>query len=190
MWLDCAVGSLGAAAVLAVVLSPVLDSALTGSLSLATVVAVAYPMFDLLLVAAVAGIAALRGMRMGRRWAAARGARGFFGADVFYPVLVIAETNPAGSAGRWLLAGGPGPPWVGGGGPGERPPGSPAGGASGPRGGAGGGGAGGPAAGPGGGVLRGGRPPRPPGWGPGGGGGGGGGGRSRGCQIVCVSGPS
>src|SRR5674476_1553611 len=65
VWLDCAVGSLGAASVLAVVLSPVLDSTLTGSLSLDTVVAVAYPMFDLLLVAAVAGIAALPGLRMG-----------------------------------------------------------------------------------------------------------------------------
>lgn len=38
VWLDSVVGSLGAAAVLAALLSPVLDSALTGSLSLATVV--------------------------------------------------------------------------------------------------------------------------------------------------------
>jgi diguanylate cyclase len=67
VWLDCTVGSLGAASVLAVLLSPVLGSALTGSLSLANVVAVAYPMSDLLLVAAVAGIASLRGTRMGSR---------------------------------------------------------------------------------------------------------------------------
>ena len=59
VWLDCAVGSLGAASVLAVLLSPVLDSAVEGGLTLATVVSVAYPMFDLLLVAAVTGIAAL-----------------------------------------------------------------------------------------------------------------------------------
>src|SRR5680860_1583961 len=39
VWLDCAVGSLGAAAVLVVVLDPVLTSALTGSWSLATAVA-------------------------------------------------------------------------------------------------------------------------------------------------------
>ena len=65
VWLDCAVGSLGAASVLAVLLSPVLASALKGSPSLATVVAVAYPMFDLLLVAAVTGIVALRGVRVG-----------------------------------------------------------------------------------------------------------------------------
>lgn len=59
VWLDCAVGSLGAAAVLAILLSPVLSSALTGSSWLATVTAVAYPLFDLLLVAVVAGIAVL-----------------------------------------------------------------------------------------------------------------------------------
>ncbi|HEX2810860.1 MAG TPA: hypothetical protein VHN80_32240 [Kineosporiaceae bacterium] len=54
VWLDSAVGSLGAAAVLAVLLGPVLASALSGgSLSLATVISVVYPMGDLLLVAAV-----------------------------------------------------------------------------------------------------------------------------------------
>src|SRR5450756_194179 len=85
VWLDCAVGSLGAASVLAVVLSPVRDSATAGPQSLATVVAVAYPMFDLLLVAAVAGIAALRGMRMGRRWGLlAVGLLIFATADVVY----------------------------------------------------------------------------------------------------------
>ena len=66
VWLDCAVGSLGAAAVLAVVLHPVLDSATAGPLSLASAAAVAPPVFDLVLVAAVAGIAALRGFA----WAA------------------------------------------------------------------------------------------------------------------------
>ncbi len=66
-WWDCAVGSFGVAAVLAVVLSPVLDSTLTGS-SPFTLVAAAYPMFDLLIVAVVAGLAALRGVRMGSRW--------------------------------------------------------------------------------------------------------------------------
>ncbi|MBA2445121.1 MAG: hypothetical protein H0V49_07305, partial [Nocardioidaceae bacterium] len=50
VWLDSALGSLGAAAMLAVPLSPVLRSAVEGSPSLATVVAVAYPMSDLLLV--------------------------------------------------------------------------------------------------------------------------------------------
>jgi len=68
VWLDCAVGSLGAAAVLAVVLRPALASDTAGSWSLVTTVSVAEPVLDLMLVAAVAGIAALRGVRMGSRW--------------------------------------------------------------------------------------------------------------------------
>ncbi|MEO8108272.1 MAG: EAL domain-containing protein, partial [Actinomycetes bacterium] len=67
-WWDCAVASLGAAAVVAVVLRPVLDARLEGSPSLATFVALAFPFFDFLLVAAVAGIAALGGVSLGRRW--------------------------------------------------------------------------------------------------------------------------
>jgi diguanylate cyclase len=67
VWLDCAVGSVGAAAVLAVLLSPVVDSAMSESLALATVVAVAYPMFDLLLAAALIGVVALGGARRGGR---------------------------------------------------------------------------------------------------------------------------
>jgi diguanylate cyclase (GGDEF)-like protein len=66
--LDCAVGSLGAASLLAVVLSPVLAAALVGSTPLATVVAVARPMCDLLVMAAVAGTAALGARGMGSRW--------------------------------------------------------------------------------------------------------------------------
>ncbi|MBC7559248.1 MAG: EAL domain-containing protein [Dermatophilaceae bacterium] len=68
VWLDCLVGSLGAASVLAVLLSPVLASAVTGRPSLATVVAIAYPLLDLLLVAAVTGIVALGSIREGSRW--------------------------------------------------------------------------------------------------------------------------
>jgi diguanylate cyclase len=98
VWLDCAVGSLGAASVLAVVLSPVRDSATAGPQSLATVVAVAYPMFDLLLVAAVAGIAALRGMRMGRRWGLlAVGLLIFATADVVYALQRTTDTYVVGT---------------------------------------------------------------------------------------------
>jgi|SRR5665647_415355 len=98
VWLDCAVGSLGAASVLAVILSPVLASALTGSLSLATAVAVAYPMTDVLLVATVAGIAALRGMRMGRRWAVlVVGLITSAAADVVYALQVTADTYVVGT---------------------------------------------------------------------------------------------
>ncbi|TFB97126.1 bifunctional diguanylate cyclase/phosphodiesterase [Cryobacterium sp. HLT2-28] len=67
VWLDCAVGSLGAAAVLAVVLNPVMASALAGSWSLATAVAVAYPLMDMFLMAAVTGIVVVRGFRGGDR---------------------------------------------------------------------------------------------------------------------------
>jgi diguanylate cyclase len=99
VWLDAAVGSLGAAAVLAVLLSPVLASAVTGSsLSLATVVAVAYPMLDLMLVAAVAGIAALRGVRVDQRWALLiMGLLAYAAADVVYALQATAGTYVVGT---------------------------------------------------------------------------------------------
>jgi diguanylate cyclase len=83
VWLDSVVGSLGAASVLAVMLSPVLDSALKGSRSMGHVLDFAYPMLDLLLIVTVAGIAALRGVRMGGRWGLlAVGLLAFAGADI------------------------------------------------------------------------------------------------------------
>ncbi|WP_166785586.1 putative bifunctional diguanylate cyclase/phosphodiesterase [Cryobacterium cryoconiti] len=68
VFLDSAVGSLGAAAVLAVVLSPVFDSVAANPLSLGSVIAAAYPLLDLLLVAAIAGIVASHGRDGGHRW--------------------------------------------------------------------------------------------------------------------------
>jgi diguanylate cyclase (GGDEF)-like protein len=103
VWLDCAVGSLGAATVLAVVLSPVLVSAQAGPPSLGAALAVAFPMLDLLLVAAVAGLAALGGRRMGSRWPVlVVGLMAFAGAD-----MVIALERNAGTfvAGTSLDAG-------------------------------------------------------------------------------------
>ena len=98
VWLDSAVGSLGAASVLAVVLSPVLASALTGAVSLATAVAVAYPMADLLLVAAIAGVVALQGVRMGRQWGfLVAGLVVFTAADVIYALQVTANTYVVGT---------------------------------------------------------------------------------------------
>jgi len=98
VWLDAAVGSLGAAAVLAVVLRPVLDSATAGPQSLATAVAVAYPMLDLMLVATIAGIAALRGVRVGQRWALLiAGLLAFTAADVVYGLQVTAGTYVVGT---------------------------------------------------------------------------------------------
>jgi diguanylate cyclase (GGDEF)-like protein len=98
VWLDSAVGSLGAAAVLAVLLSPVLASALTGPPSLATVMAAAYPMFDMVLVAAVAGIVALGGMRLGSRWPLlVVGLIVFAALDVVYALQVTAGTYVVGT---------------------------------------------------------------------------------------------
>ncbi len=89
LWWDCAVGSLGAVTVLTVVLRPVLDSAATGPRSWATAVALVPPMFDLLLVAAVAGVAALPGVHMGSRWTPLiAGLLVFAAADVAYALQV------------------------------------------------------------------------------------------------------
>ena len=97
VWMDCAVGSLGAAAVLAVVLHPILNSATAGPFSLATAVAVAPPMFDLVLAAAIFGIAAL-GVRMGSRWAVLAGGLLVFAAtDVVYGLEVTAGTYVQGT---------------------------------------------------------------------------------------------
>jgi diguanylate cyclase (GGDEF)-like protein len=98
VWLDSVVGSLGAASVLAVLLSPVLDSSLRGSPSTGIVLNVAYPMLDLLLVATVAGIAALQGVRMGSRWGLlAVGLLVFAGADIVGALQRIAESYVTGT---------------------------------------------------------------------------------------------
>jgi diguanylate cyclase len=103
VWLDSVVGSLGAASVLAVLLSPVLSAAMKGSSWLDIVVAVAYPMLDMLLVASVAGIAALRGVRMGSRWGLlVVGLMSFTGADI---VLALQRTQGTFVAGTGLDAG-------------------------------------------------------------------------------------
>ncbi|TFD45760.1 bifunctional diguanylate cyclase/phosphodiesterase [Cryobacterium sp. TMT1-2-1] len=88
--LDGAVGSLGAAAVLAVLLGPILVSAAAGPSALAVAVAVAYPLFDLLLVAAVVGIAATHGLDIGRRWGLlVLGLFVYAAADVAYALLEL-----------------------------------------------------------------------------------------------------
>jgi diguanylate cyclase len=98
VWLDAAVGSLGAAAVLAVLLSPVLASALAGSFSTATAVAVAYPMLDLLFIATVTGLIAVRGVRGGDRLALLMvGLMLYAVADVIYALQVTAKTYVIGS---------------------------------------------------------------------------------------------
>jgi diguanylate cyclase len=97
-WLDCAVGSLGAASVLAVLLTPVLTSAPWASHFVASVFAVTYAMLDLLLVAAVTGIAALRGVRGGDRWGLlVSGLMIFAAADVIWALQVEADTLQIGT---------------------------------------------------------------------------------------------
>jgi len=98
VWWDCVLGSLGAGAVMAVVLRPVLDSATVGSLSLVTAVAVVFPMSDLVLVAAVAGIAALQGVHLGNRWTVlAAGLLVFAATDVVYALRVASHVFVAGT---------------------------------------------------------------------------------------------
>ena len=98
VWLDCAVGALGAASVLAVLLGPVLASASVGHNALATAVAVGDPLFDLLLVAAIAGIAALGDVRTGSRWGLlAAGLLTFAAADVIYGLRASAEVYVVGT---------------------------------------------------------------------------------------------
>jgi len=99
VWLDCVVGSMGAASVLAVVLNPVLASAMAEPPSLGTVVAVAYPMLDLLLVAALTGLVALRGVHGGnnRTWLLIAGLLFYTAADVIYALRVTSDTYVVGT---------------------------------------------------------------------------------------------
>jgi diguanylate cyclase (GGDEF)-like protein len=98
VWLDAVVGWLGVAAVLAVVLDPLLAPAFTGPQSLTSVTRAAYPLCDMLLVAAVTGIAALRDVRMGGRWALlVAGLLVFATADVAFSVQTASGTYVSGT---------------------------------------------------------------------------------------------
>ncbi len=98
MWLDSLVGGLGAAAGLAVLLSPVLEAALDeGSRSLGSVVSLAYPLADLLLVAAVTGTAALRGVAGRRTLFLIAGLLVFAVSDVVYALRLTAGTYEVGT---------------------------------------------------------------------------------------------
>ncbi|MGY4858708.1 putative bifunctional diguanylate cyclase/phosphodiesterase [Cryobacterium sp. AP23] len=96
--LDSAVGALSSAAVLAVLLSPVVSSAMDGPLSLATVFAVAYPLFDMVLVGAIVGIAATRGLDAGRLWPVlVVGLMVFTTADIVYALRLATDTYIVGT---------------------------------------------------------------------------------------------
>ena len=96
IWFDSALGALGAMAVLAVLLGPVIERA--GGSPLAVVVAVAYPLFDLLLVATVVGIVALLGLRGQQRWLPVlAGLVLFAAANVIYAFRVSSDTYTVGT---------------------------------------------------------------------------------------------
>ena len=96
VWLDSALGGLGAATGLAVLLGPVLQGA-SGS-PLAVGVAVAYPLIDLLLVATVVGVAAACGLRPGRSWLwLMTGLLLFAAADVVYALRVVHDSYALGT---------------------------------------------------------------------------------------------
>jgi signal transduction histidine kinase len=85
---DGAVASLGAAAVLAVILGPVFTDATTGAAPLNGAIAALYPLFDLLLITVVVAISASPALRIGPRWQfLVLGFLLFAGADIAYALL-------------------------------------------------------------------------------------------------------
>ena len=69
VWWDSMMGALGTAAVMAVVIDPIIGGVATGAFTGDTAVRLAYPVFDLMLVACVAGIAGLVRLSGDDRWA-------------------------------------------------------------------------------------------------------------------------
>ena len=96
VWLDSLLGGLAAAAVLAVLLDRVFAQAAGSPLEVA--VTLAYPMFDLLLVAAVVGIAALQGLQVQRHWVPLLAGLGLFAtADVMFALRVSTDSYAVGT---------------------------------------------------------------------------------------------
>jgi hypothetical protein len=86
--LETAVATVGASAVLAVVLDPTIRAALAGGSTVDSGIALAYPLFDLILLAVVAGIASVPTIQLGRRWwSLITGLAIFAVADVSYALL-------------------------------------------------------------------------------------------------------
>jgi diguanylate cyclase (GGDEF)-like protein len=96
VWFDSLIGGLAAAAVLAVVLSQVFAQAAGSPLEVA--VTLAYPLFDLLLVAAVVGIAALHGLRVQRHWLPLVAGLGVLAAaDIIFALRVSTDSYTVGT---------------------------------------------------------------------------------------------
>lgn len=95
---DGAVASLGAAAVLAVVLAPVFSDATRDTTVVDGAIAALYPLFDLLLVTAVVAITASPALRLGPRWPfLVAGFLLFAGADIAYALLIHHGAYTAGT---------------------------------------------------------------------------------------------
>ena len=97
LWLDGALGAAGAATALAAALSPVL-AATQGDLA-TVLVGATYTSADLLLVAMIAGLLAVRGVRGGSGWLWMAGGLALFcAADVMYALRVTAGTYEVGTS--------------------------------------------------------------------------------------------
>ncbi len=96
--LETAVATVGASAVLAVVVGPVISDALAGDTVLDSTISLAYPLFDLILIAVIAGFASVPTMTIGRRWWALITGLGIFAAaDIAYALLESSGTYLAGT---------------------------------------------------------------------------------------------
>jgi signal transduction histidine kinase len=96
--LETAVATAGVSALLAVVLAPVFATALDSGTLLASAVAFAYPLFDLILIAVIAGIVSVPTERVGRRWWAVIIGLGLWvTGDITYALLENADAYLAGT---------------------------------------------------------------------------------------------
>lgn len=66
--LDSLVGTLAAASVISIILTPVLSAAALGPMTLESAIAIAYPLLDIAIIALIAGILASQGLDLGPRW--------------------------------------------------------------------------------------------------------------------------
>ncbi len=66
--LDCLVGAVAAASLMAMILAPVMSAGVGDGTTFGMVVVVVYPLLDLLLITAVGGLLASRGLDLGPRW--------------------------------------------------------------------------------------------------------------------------
>lgn len=96
--LETAVATLGASAVLAVALGPLISDAVVSGTVLESAIALAYPLFDLILIALLLGIAAVPTVRVGQRWwALALGLGVFLAGDVAYAQLEVQDAYIVGT---------------------------------------------------------------------------------------------